>query len=67
MGAVHPLLNVLRVLLCVSHILVRWNTYMVGRLVYAGGIWYWVKPSLRRTTDDRGGHVFTLSLLVPPI
>ena len=28
-----------------------------------GVFWYWVKPSLRRTTDVRGGHVFILSLV----
>ena len=31
-------LSMLGVLLYVSHILVRWIAYMVGRLVYAGGI-----------------------------
>ena len=55
-------LSMLGVLLYVSHSPVRWNTYMVGRRVYAGGIWDWVTPSLRRTIDVRGGHVFTLSL-----
>ena len=41
----------LGVLLYVSHSLVRWNTYKVGRLVYAGGIL--VLGETVTTTNDR--------------
>ena len=41
----------LRVLLYVSHSLVRWNMYMLGRLVYAEGIL--VLGETVTTTNDR--------------
>ena len=58
----------LGVLLHVSHSLVRWNTYMVGRLAYAGGIL--VLGEAVTTTNDRRQRwirLHSLSFLVRPM
>ena len=61
----------LGVLLYVSYSLVRWNTYMMGRLVYAGGILVLLGETVTTTNDrrQRWTRVFSLSLsfLVRPI
>ena len=53
----------LGVLLYVSHSLVRWNTYKVGRLVYAGGIL--VLGETVTTTNDRRQRWTRLHSLFP--
>ena len=58
----------LGVLQYVSHSLVRWNTYMVGRLVYAGSILV-LGETVTTTTDrrQRWARLLFLSFLVRPM